>query len=304
MPKQNTRLAIIYDFDGTLAPGNLQENSFIPDIGMKPDEFWAEVNQRAKEQQADSILMYMYLMLEKARSANVPVRLENFTDRGASIKFFHGVLDWFDRINQYAKKKGIRIDHYIISSGNGEIIDGTPLEGKVERIYASRFLFNENGVACWPKVAVNFTTKTQFLFRIHKDAHDLSDDKKINKFVPEEERAVPFNNMVYIGDGETDIPCFRLVKQLGGFSIAVYKPNTKFALEKAEKFLDEGRVHSVAPADYRDKKELDKIVKAQIDVIAARKNLERISARPGSSNGNQTSLGSSDTNGQIATSLT
>ncbi len=295
MPNKNTRMAFVYDFDGTLAPGNLQENSFIPDIGMKPDEFWAEVNQRAREQQADPILMYMYLMLEKARSANVPVRLENFTDRGAGIKFFHGVLDWFDRINEYAKENKIRIDHYIISSGNGEIIDGTSLFENVKRIYASRFLFNENGVACWPKVAVNFTTKTQFLFRIHKDAHDLSDDRKINKFVPENKRAVPFNNMVYIGDGETDIPCFRLVKQLGGVSIAVYKPNTKFALEKTQHLLDEGRVHSVVPADYRNGKELDRIVKAQIDVIAARKNVQRLMARSGSSNVNQTGMNNLET---------
>ncbi len=295
MPNKNIRMAFVYDFYGTLAPGNLQENSFIPDIGMKPDEFWAEVNQRAKEQQADPILMYMYLMLEKARSANVPVRLENFTDRGAGIKFYHGVLDWFDRINEYAKENKIIIDHYIISSGNGEIIDGTPLFEKVKRIYASRFLFNENGVACWPKVAVNFTTKTQFLFRIHKDAHDLSDDRKINKFVPENKRAVPFNNMVYIGDGETDIPCFRLVKQLGGVSIAVYKPNTKFALEKTQNLLDEGRVHSVVPADYRHGKELDRIVKAQIDVIAARKNVQRLMARSGSSNVNQTGLNNLET---------
>lgn len=287
MPKQNTRLAIIYDFDGTLAPGNLQENSFIPDIGMKPDEFWAEVNQRAKEQQADPILTYMYLMLEKARSAKQPVRPENFKEHGAGIKFFEGVPDWFDRINEYASDLGIKVDHYIISSGNGEIIDGTPLMKKVARIYASRFMFDENDVACWPKMAVNFTTKTQFLFRINKDAHDLSDDRKINEFVPEEDRPVPFKNMIYIGDGETDVPCFRLVKQMGGYTIAVYRPNVKNARKKGEKFQKDGRIHTVVPADYREDKALDKVVKAQIDAVASRTRVERLSTTSRASSGLQ-----------------
>ena len=291
MPKQNTRLAIIYDFDGTLAPGNLQENSFIPDIDMKPQEFWEEVNKQAKQEQADPILVYMDLMLRKAKSARVPARLADFRKRGSQLSFFVGVEDWFDRINQYARSKSVRVEHYVVSSGNGEIIDGTPIASKFTRIYASRFMFDDNGAAYWPALAVNFTTKTQFLFRINKDAHDLSDDKKINEFVHEEERPIPFRNMIFVGDGETDVPCFRLVKQLGGFAIAVYKPNVKFARKKAEKFLGEtycdakARVHAVVPADYRENRNLDKVVKGQIDFVAARNQVDRLSAKSRSTNG-------------------
>ena len=270
MPLKRIPLAMIYDFDGTLAPGNVQERQFIPAVGMTPTDFWDEVGCLSKCHQADGILMYMHLMLKKASGANIPVRMEDFNKRGAGVKLFKGVLEWFDRINEYGKSKGVNIEHYIVSSGNAEIIEGTPIASKFTKIYASRFLFDENGVACWPALAINFTTKTQFLFRINKDAHDLSDDRKINKFVEMKERPVPFENMVYIGDGATDVPCFRLVKDMGGLSIVVYRPRTKNARDNANRFIDDGRVHSSAPADYTEGKELDKIVKAQIGLVASR----------------------------------
>ena len=278
MPNKNIRMAFVYDFDGTLAPGNLQENSFIPEIGMKSSDFWDEVNQRAKQQQGDPILVYMQLMLKRASAAKDPVsvRRGDFERRGSQIEFYQGVESWFDRINECAKKKGVRVEHYIVSSGNGEIIDGTPIASKFTRIYASRFIFDENGVASWPALAINFTTKTQFLFRINKDAHDLSDDKKINEFVPEEDRPIPFRNMIYFGDGETDVPSFRLVKQLDGFSVAVYRPNTPYARGNAEKYLQNDRVNCLVPANYEEGKDLDKVVKARIDFVAARENLNRV----------------------------
>ena len=270
MPTKYAPMAIIYDFDGTLAPGNLQEGRFIPDIGMKASDFWKEVNHIAKERQADQILMYMLLMLEKAREAKISVRPGDFKKRGAGIKFFNGVLEWFERINEYGKCNGVNIEHYIVSSGNAEIIEGTPIASKFKKIYASRFLFNENDVAYWPALAINFTTKTQFLFRINKGAHDLSDDREINQFVEMKDRPVPFENMLYIGDGATDVPCFRLVKDMGGLSIVVFKPNTKGARDKADRFIQDGRVHCAAPADYTEGKELDRIAKAQIELVAAR----------------------------------
>lgn len=270
MPSKHTPLAIIYDFDGTLAPGNLQENSFIPSIGMSPADFWAEVRDLARQEQADPILVYMHLMLDKAHSAKKPVHREDFEDRGKSIAFFQGVEGWFDRISTYGKKMAVKVDHYIVSSGNAEIIEGTTIAKEFEAIYASRFMYNENGVAAWPAQAINFTTKTQFLFRINKGADDLSNDSEINRYVEMNERPIPFENMIYIGDGDTDVPCFRLVKDLGGLSVAAYPRNKKGARDKAAKFLDDGRVHTVALADYSDGKGLDKIVKAQIDYIAAR----------------------------------
>ncbi len=270
MPNKYTPMAIIYDFDGTLAPGNLQEGRFIPDIGMKASDFWEEVNHTAKVRQADPILIYMLLMLEKARAARISVHPDDFKKRGAEIKFFEGVPEWFDRISDFGKSNGVNIEHYIVSSGNAEIIEGSQIASKFKKIYASRFMFDENDVAYWPALAINFTTKTQFLFRINKDAHDLSDDRKINQFVEMKERPVPFENMVYIGDGATDVPCFRLVKDMGGLSIVVYRPRTKNARDNANRFIDDGRVHCSALADYSENKELDRIIKAQIEFIAAR----------------------------------
>ena len=270
MPNKYEPMAIIYDFDGTLAPGNVQERQFIPDVGMTPAEFWEEVRKLSKHHQADGILMYMHLMLKKASGAGIPVRMEDFNRRGAEVKLFKGVTEWFDRIDEYGKSKGVNIEHYIVSSGNAEIIEGTPIASNFKRIYASRFLFDENGVASWPALAINFTTKTQFLFRINKGAHDLSDDREINRFVEMKERPVPFENMVYIGDGSTDVPCFRLVKDLGGLSIVVFRPKTKNARDSVSQYIKEGRVHCSATADYTEGKDLDKIIKAQIGLIASR----------------------------------
>lgn len=268
-------MALIYDFDGTLAPGNVQEGMFIPQIGMTKKEFWAEVNRLSEEHQADGILMYMLLMLRKANEQRVRVLRSEFEKLGKSVRLYSGVAEWFDRIDAYASERNIKIEHYIVSSGNAEIIEGTPIAGNFKAIYASRFIYDHNGVAEWPAQAINYTTKTQFLFRINKGAYDLSDNSKINQFVSPKDRHIPFPNMVYFGDGETDIPCFRLVKNLGGQSIAVFKPNTKGARDKAQQLVNDERVHCITPADYRDRSELDSIVKARIDYVAASEALTR-----------------------------
>lgn len=266
-------MAIAYDFDGTLADGNMQEHQFLPDIRMKPSAFWAEAKRLTREHQADEVLVYMNLMLRKAAHAGVPVRRDDFKDRGKTIRLFDGVIDWFDRITEYGRTQEVRVEHFLISSGNAEIFAGTPIASKFKQVYASKFMFDENGVAAWPALAVNYTTKTQYLFRINKDAHDLSDNSKVNEFVEKKDRPVPFENMVFIGDGSTDIPCFRLVKEQGGLSIAVYKPRTKGAQDKAARYLKDGRVHAIAPANYTVGSALDRIVKANIDAVAARSGL-------------------------------
>ena len=276
MPQMHIPMAIVYDFDGTLAPGNAQEPQFIPDIGMKAKDFWAEADQLSSDHQADKILMYMWLMLEKAGAANVPVRLQDFHDRGGAISLFEGVQGWFDRIDEYGKGGGVRVKHYIVSSGNAELIEGTSIASKFEMIYASRFMFNENGVAVWPAQALNYTTKTQYLFRINKGTHDPSDDTEINQFVEMRDRPIPFENIVYIGDGPTDVPCFRLVKDIGGLSVAVFRPSKKGAREAAERFRADGRVHVVVPAKYTDGSELDQVVKASIGHVAAREALSKL----------------------------
>ena len=272
MPERTIPLAIIYDFDGTLAPGNMQERQFIPEIGMTATEFWTEVDTLAREHHADGILTYMFVMLQKARAAGRPVRRDDLVAKSHEIEFFPGVEDWFARIDGYGRDRGVAVEHYVISSGNSEIIEGTSIADSFTRIYASKFLYDHKGFAVWPAVAINFTTKTQYLFRINKGAHDLGDSSIINKFVPPENRPVPFQNMIYIGDGETDVPCFRLVKDLGGLSIAVYANG---AHQQAEQYRMEGRVNSVAPAVYTEGSDLDCAVKSYIDLVAARSTPRR-----------------------------
>lgn len=281
MSKKHVPMAIAYDFDGTLAPGNMQEHQFLPDIGMTPKEFWAEVKKLTHSHQADEVLIYMNLMLRKAAATNVPVRRDDFKARGSAIELFEGAVEWFDRITEYGRTKGVHVDHYLISSGNAEIFAGTPIASKFAKVYASKFFFDQNGVAAWPALAVNYTTKTQYLFRINKDAHDLSDSSKVNKYVEKKDRPVPFENMVFIGDGSTDIPCFRLIKEEGGLSVAVYKPHTKGARNKADQYLKDGRVHCVVSANYTDGSEIDRVIKAYIDTVAARGALTGLLAEGG-----------------------
>ncbi len=270
---RKTVMAIAYDFDGTLAPGNMQEHQFLPDIGIKPSDFWKEVGRVTRENQADKILVYMNLMLKYASAARIPVRLKDFKERGKAIKLYDGVRDWFGRINRYGMDRGIEIEHFLISSGNAEIFAGSAIAHEFKHVFASKFLFDENGVAYWPALAVNYTTKTQYLFRINKTAFDLSDDSKVNEWVAKNDRPIPFENMIFIGDGETDIPCFRLVKDQGGLSIAVYKPSARGGRQKVLKYLADGRVQLVAPARYVEDSVLDRAVKAAIDQLSARESL-------------------------------
>lgn len=223
--KNKPRMAIAYDFDGTLSPGNMQEYNFIPELGVSPKRFWSEARQIAKDQNADEILAYMTLMLEKAYiSEKVKVTQASFFKYGQKIQLYDGVITWFERINKYAVRKGLIPEHYIISSGIREMILGSPISHHFTRIFASSFMYDKYGVAKWPGMAINYTTKTQFLFRISKGSLEVWDNKTVNKYYPPEELEVPFTNMIYIGDGETDIPCMRVVKSNGGHSIAVYKP--------------------------------------------------------------------------------
>lgn len=276
MSRQLVPLAISYDFDGTLAPGNMQEHSFIPEIGMSVKKFWSEVSKLAEENEADNVLIYLGHMLEKARAAEVQVRKSDFKRRGSEVELFEGVPEWFDRITEYGKLGGVKVQHFIISSGIREMIAGTPIAKKFEKIFASSYWYDHHGIAKWPALALNYTTKTQYLFRINKGCLEVHDHAKVNDYVPKPNRPVPFQNMIYIGDGETDIPCFRLVKDQGGHSIAVYKPHTKKARHRADKLITDGRVNFSAPADFRDGKDLDRFVKGVIDKLATDAHLTKL----------------------------
>lgn len=254
MKKTKPIIAVMYDFDKTLCTKDMQEYTFIPNVGLKSEEFWSEANRLSKEKGMDGILAYMYVMLEKARAAHVPIRREEFVKMGKDLEFFPGVEQWFEHINRVGKENGVTVEHYIISSGLHEIIEGSSICKAFHKVFACEFLYDENNVACWPKNAVNYTTKTQFLFRINKGVLDISKDEALNKYTPEDDRRIPFRNMIYIGDGLTDVPCMKLVKVNGGYSIAVYPKRKK---NKVEGLLADDRVNFIEPADYTPGSSLD-----------------------------------------------
>jgi phosphoserine phosphatase len=262
-------VALIYDFDGTLSAGNMQEYDFIPAVGKSNHDFWFESSRMAREADADPILTYMARMIAEARSSGVPITRESFRASGSRVRLFPGVEQWFGRINRYGDEKGLNIVHYINSSGIREMIEGTSIAAEFRKIYACSFLYDEAGEAYWPGVAINYTNKTQFIFKINKGVEAVWDGKAVNEFIEESRRPVPFRRMIYFGDGTTDIPCMRLVKSSGGYSIAVYNPVDIGARPVAERLLGENRVDFVTPADYGEGGQLDRIVHTIIDKIAA-----------------------------------
>jgi hypothetical protein len=270
-------VALIYDFDGTLAPGNMQEYSFIKAIGKTADEFWAESHRMADTQDADGILIYMLLMLDEARKKNISLTKESFMKFGRDVKFFPGVESWFKRIKEIGKQEGVIVEHYINSSGLLEILEGMKIAKEFKAIFASSFYYSKKGNAIWPAAAVNYTNKTQFLFKINKGILNIHDSEKINESMPEEEKRVSFPNMIYFGDGETDVPCMKLTKQLGGTSIAVYNSGIYNKKIIAQELLDQQRVNYICPADYRAGKKMETLVKTIIRKIKADDDLSKIS---------------------------
>ena len=263
-------VALMYDFDKTLCTKDMQEYGFIPALGMSAAQFWGEVDALTNAQEMDSILAYMYRMVEKAGERDIPITRETFRRLGEDVEYFEGVTSWFERINAYGEEVGAQIEHYIVSSGVKEIIEGTQIAKHFKKIYACEFMYDEQEKIKWPKFAVNYTAKTQFLFRINKGVLrvDSQSNSKLNQYTPEQERRVPFHNMIYIGDGLTDVPCMKLVKTNGGQSIAVYDDSARGRMAAAS-LLKAGRVNYVAPADYREGSDVDRIVKAIIRKVQA-----------------------------------
>jgi phosphoserine phosphatase len=279
MDNPKLTVALIYDFDGTLSPGNMQEYDFIPAVGQSNQQFWSDSSRLARDQDADPILTYMAKMIQEARSKGVSLRREAFQESGSKIELFSGVREWFGRINRYGEERGIQVVHYINSSGIKEMIEGTPIADEFKKIYACSFLYDVDGVAYWPGVAVNYTNKTQFIYKINKGVEPVWDAQAVNRYIPESKRPVPFRHMIYFGDGTTDIPCMRLVKSSGGYSIAVYNPAIEGERAKSERLIAENRVNFVSPADYSEGSELDTIVKTVIDKIDADHRLSKLESR-------------------------
>lgn len=257
--------AIMYDFDKTLSPKDMQDYAFTPTIGMEAEEFWRRCNQLVTENNMDSILGYMYNMVKESERLGRKLTRAEFMASGKSVKLFDGVETWFSRINEYGASLGLQVEHYVISSGIKEIIEGTSIAKEFKRIYAAEFFYDENGVAVWPAMAVNYTSKTQFVYRINKGVMDVTDNKRLNASTPEELKRVPFSNMVYIGDGLTDVPCMKLVKSSGGHSVAVYQNEHGDAMD----LLRQGRAGYIAPADYTEGSKMEKVIFAILDLIAA-----------------------------------
>ncbi len=268
-------VAICYDFDKTLSPDDMQAQGYIQSVGYDIPDFWKKSNSLASDNEMDQNLAYMYVMKQEAEG-KVLFTKKTLAEYGANVELFPGVKEWFERIREYGKEKGVIVEHYIISSGLKEMIEGTSVAkaGAFEKIYASSFYYNDSGVAIWPAQVVNYTSKTQFLFRIEKGVLDINDPAVNESFSPEEIR-VPFRNMVYIGDSDTDIPCMKLVNSYGGHSIGVYNTETKDKT-KVYKMMRDERIKYFAPADYNEGTELDFLVKSIIDRTAANEALETL----------------------------
>lgn len=266
------RMAICYDFDKTLSPDDMQTFTLIPSFEIDAASFWEESNKLAKENLMETNLAWMYQLLHYSKFKRKSIRKEYFREIGKDVALYKGVEDWFDRMDKYAEKQGIILEHYIISSGLKEIIEGSRIADKFKRIYASSYYYTPDGVAEWPAQAVNYTNKTQFIFRIAKGIFEEYDDR-VNDSMPENKLYIPYENIVYIGDSATDIPCMRLVKSKGGYSIGVFDPE-KDIRQRVYQLFNDGRINYFAPADYSSRSELTKYVKQIIDSVAAKEKMK------------------------------
>lgn len=269
-------VALIYDFDGTLAPGNMQEFGFIQAVGSTPQEFWSMSNQIAVGQDASNVLSYMKLMYDEAKVKGIHLRQKDFKTFGKSVEFLPGVEPCFKLVNDYGKSRGIMVEHYINSSGLKEIVEGTTIAKEFRYVFAGSFIYDENGEAVWPGIAVDSTNKTQFLFKINKGIFSARDSVRLNSSMAEEKKRVPFPNMIYFGDGETDVPCMKIVSMFGGNSIAVYKQGDEKKHALARKLKRQGRVKFAVPADYTVDGDAYKVVCAIIDKVKAESVLQSL----------------------------
>lgn len=272
---QKPTVAFLYDFDKTLSTKDMQEYTFLPQLGITPKEFWAEANAMSSHDKMDTILAYMYLMIKKMRASSKELRFTRDEIRalGHAIEFFPGVESWFKRISNYGSRQGVDVEHYIISAGLREIIEGSKIASNFKEIFASEFHYDRYGAPDWPLLTVNYTGKTQYLFRINKGVLDVSDHRSLNSYTPEENRRIPFSNMAFFGDGLTDVPVMKLVKEYGGTSIAIY---TKESYKQVKQLLAQNRVNYLMEADYSEGGELERLAKDLIKRMAIDSHLTEL----------------------------
>ena len=258
-------IALLYDFDKTLCTTDMENYTFIPELGYTPAQFWQKANSFGRDNHMDGLLAYMYTMIHECREQNRRLDRDFLVRCGRDMVLFPGVREWFRRINAFGQQLEVEIEHYVISSGLREIIEGSGIAHEFREIYACEFFYNEEGLACWPKLDVNFTNKTQFVYRINKGVLDVSDDKTLNDSMPDDSKRIPFTNMIYVGDGLSDVPCMKMMRAYGGQAIAVYQEENR---QGVEDLLSKGRVDFIFPADYREGTALDSTVKNIIRKMA------------------------------------
>ena len=273
-------VAFLYDFDKTLCTTDMEDYAFIPSLGYTPSEFWAKANGFGYENKMDSLLAYMYTMIRECAAQGIRLDRDYLVRSGEAIELFPGVREWFARITAYGADLGVDVEHYVISSGLREIIEGSGIAHEFKQIYACEFYYDESDLAAWPKLDVNFTNKTQFVYRINKGILDIARDKELNDSMPDDSKRVPFTNMVYVGDGLSDVPCMKMMRAYGGQAVAVYQKSNRAGVEK---LLQDGRVDFIFPADYREGTEFDKTVhnilrKMAVSDALSEKNAEQLRA--------------------------
>ena len=273
MDSETPIVAMIYDFDWTLLNGNMQEFGLIGSLGYENDEFWAKVTDYAIREKMDANLacmLYTKRAIEKAGNRFTRDFLKSF-GKTLDDHFMPGVEDWFSSINKIGKSMGLRIEHYLITSGFREIVEGSEIIDNFREIFACEYQYGFDGLAMWPKNVINFTTKTQYISRISKGTLDLADSNTVNTSIAN--RRIPYANMVYFGDGYTDIPCMTMMRNKGGHPIAVYKEK----IEVAENLLRDKRVEYIAPADYTEGSELYRLISSILSLIKDESALRRVS---------------------------
>lgn len=278
MVQKKTKVALIYDFDETLSTTYMQDFSLIPAFGMKPEEFWKACNHWSAQQEADQITGTMYYIQKVAAEKGIKLNREFLKKCGENIQYFAGVKEWFERINKYGKTLNLEIEHFLISAGCEEILAGAEIRSRFKEMFACSYAFGKDGTPVWPARIINYSIKVQFLSKINKGLRKI-DDVAVNEFMPENKRPIPFNRMIYFGDGMTDIPSMKLVNQRGGNAIAVYAPKKESEKVKAIKLLTDNRVNFALPADYRENTEIDKVVKTILDKLATERDLECLKAK-------------------------
>ena len=263
--KKRPIIAFLYDFDKTLCTTDMQDYAFIPSLGYTPGEFWGIANSFGRKNRMDGLLAYMYTMIDECRKKNIRLDRDYLVSCGRSIELFPGVKDWFARINAFGAQQGVQVEHYVLSSGLKEIIEGSGISHEFKEIYACEFLYNEDGLAYWPKLDVNFTNKTQFVYRINKGVLDIANDKDLNASMPDDSKRIPFTNMIYVGDGLSDVPCMKMMRAYGGQAVAGYQDGDRPGVED---LLAKGRVDFSVPADYSEGTMLDTTMKNIIRKMA------------------------------------